>query len=213
MIYLKETFNLTPASPETRDHFIEFAQSDLMPAYRRLGARLVAAWFSHTEWYGQITQVLAFDSLSGFEAFSTRGRADAGWQRCLQRVEQFAPQRRGQLLEPLGPIAPDALDEAIRESQQTPLNSYTFAVLGGRCRQDGWVHRQLDRAPRPLSHRRLVARRRGQPQRSDRPLEGALGQEPYQAANERMKAFCPLREMAPCERLVNLYSVPYSPLR
>jgi hypothetical protein len=25
---LKETFNLTPASPETRDHFIEFAQSD-----------------------------------------------------------------------------------------------------------------------------------------------------------------------------------------
>jgi hypothetical protein len=44
--------------------------------------------------------------------------------------------------------------------------------------------------------------------------KGALGQEPYQAANERMKAFFrPLRDMAPRERLVNLYSVPYSPLR
>jgi hypothetical protein len=63
MIYLKETFNLAPASPETRDEFVAFAQSDLVPAYERLGARLVAAWFSHAEWYGQITQVLAFQSL------------------------------------------------------------------------------------------------------------------------------------------------------
>jgi hypothetical protein len=214
MIYLKETFNLTPASPETRDHFIEFAQSDLMPAYRRLGARLVAAWFSHTEWYGQITQVLAFDSLSSFEAFSTRGRADAGWQHCLERVEQFAPQRRGQLLEPLGPIAPDALDEAIRESQQTPLNNYTFAVLEVAAgKMDGFIASLTalrDHFPIIASWRAVA----GNPNEVIDLWKGALGQEPYQAANERMKAFFrPLREMAPCERLVNLYSVPYSPLR
>ncbi len=49
MIYLKETLNLAPASPETRDQFIALANHELLPAYDRLGARLVGAWFSHTE--------------------------------------------------------------------------------------------------------------------------------------------------------------------
>ena len=39
MIYLKETFNLAPASPETRDQFIDFAQTDLSSAHKRLGVR------------------------------------------------------------------------------------------------------------------------------------------------------------------------------
>ena len=44
--------------------------------------------------------------------------------------------------------------------------------------------------------------------------KGALGQDPYSPADERSKAFFrPLREMAPRERLVNLYSLPYSRLR
>ena len=69
MIYLKEAFDLAPASPETRDDFIAFAEAGLLPAYERLGARLVGAWFSHSEWYGQVTQVLEFESLSRFETF------------------------------------------------------------------------------------------------------------------------------------------------
>jgi hypothetical protein len=40
MIYLKEGLNLAPASPETRDQFIDFAHSDLLPTYDRLGAHL-----------------------------------------------------------------------------------------------------------------------------------------------------------------------------
>src|ERR1043166_6678297 len=129
MIYLKETLNLAPASPETRDAFIGFAQADLLPAYERLGARLVAAWFGHTEWYGQISQVLEFDDLSTFQTFRTGARTDAQWRECERRVEQFAPQRAAQLLEALGPIPPQTLHDAIRASSESPLNAYTFAVL------------------------------------------------------------------------------------
>lgn len=123
MIYLKEILNLAPASPETRDAFIAFAQADLLPAYPRLGARLVGAWFSHAEWYGQITQVLEFDDLSSFEAFRKKGRTDDPWLECQRRVEKFAPQRSGQLLEPFGPVSPDTLHAAIQQSRDTPLNA------------------------------------------------------------------------------------------
>ena len=34
MIYLKETFNLAPASPGTRNEFIGFAQAELLPRRR-----------------------------------------------------------------------------------------------------------------------------------------------------------------------------------
>jgi hypothetical protein len=157
--------------------------------------------------------VLAFDSLSGLKLPRRAGApTPAGSTACS--VEQFAPQRRGQLLEPLGPIAPDALDEAIRESQQTPLNSYTFAVLEVAAgKMDGFIASLTalrDHFPIVASWRAVA----GNPNEVIDLWKGALGQDPYQAANERMKAFFrPLREMAPCERLVNLYSVPYSPLR
>src|SRR6516225_11488853 len=106
MISLKETFDLAPASPETRDAFIAFAQADLLPAYTLLSARLVGAWFSHSEWYGQITQILEFESLAGFEASRAAAARDPAWGDCERRLEQLAPRRFAQLLEPLGPIRP-----------------------------------------------------------------------------------------------------------
>src|SRR4030095_14167818 len=91
MIYLKESFDLAPASPETRDTFIAFAETDLLPAYETLGARRVGAFFSHAEWYGQVTQVLEFDSLAGFEASRAAARADAAWRECERRLGAAAP--------------------------------------------------------------------------------------------------------------------------
>jgi NIPSNAP protein len=214
MIYLKETLNLAPASPETRDAYIEFAQADLLPTYERLGARLVGAWFSHVEWYGQITQVLEFDDLSAFQAFRTGAGTDARWQECECRVEQFAPQRSGQLLEPLGPIPPSTLHDAVRASRETPLTAYTFAVLevapGKMARFVTTLEAVREVFP-IIATWRAVA---GNPNEVIDLWKGALGQEPYAAADERSKAFFgPLREMVPRERLVNLYSLPHSPLR
>ncbi len=214
MIYLKETLNLAPASPETRDQFIDFAQADLLPAYERLGARLVGAWFSHAEWYGQITQVLEFDELISFQAFRTGTRADARWQERQRRVEHFAPQRSAQLLEPLGPIPPRTLHEAMQASREAPLNAYTFAVLEVAPGKLAEFVATLDAVKGMLpiiAAWRAVA---GNPNEVIDLWKGALGQEPYSPADESSKAFFrPLRDMAPRERLVNLYSLPYSPLR
>ena len=44
--------------------------------------------------------------------------------------------------------------------------------------------------------------------------KGSLGQEGYAPTTDRMDAFFePLRKIAPRERLVNVYPLPYSPLR
>ena len=214
MIYLKETFNLTPASPETRDDFIGFATSDLVPTYERLGARLVAAWFSHTEWYGQVTQVLEFDDLGSLQAFRTGAHDDGGWQACERRLEEFAPQRAAALLEPLGPIPPSALHDAMRASRETPLDAYTFAVLevapGMMETFTATLSAVKDTFPIIASWRAVA----GNPNEVIDLWKGALGQEPYQPADDRTKAFFrPLRQMAPRERIVNLYALPYSPLR
>lgn len=214
MIYLKEALDLTPASPETRDRFIDFANSDLLPAYDRLGARLVGAWFSHTEWYGQVTQVLEFDDLHSFQQFRDRAREDGAWQRCEQRTEQLAPRRTSLLLEPLGPVPAHTLAEAIRASKEKPLDAYTFAVLevapGNMEAFVATLNAVKDTFPIVASWRAVA----GNPNEVIDLWKGALGQEPYQPADERSKAFFrPLREMAPRERLVNLYALPYSPLR
>ena len=43
MIYLEETLNLLPATPETLDIFVELAQDRLVPLFKRFESRLVAA--------------------------------------------------------------------------------------------------------------------------------------------------------------------------
>jgi hypothetical protein len=129
MIYLKETLNLAPASPETRDDFITFATTDLIPTAESLGVRLVGAWFSHA-----------------------------------QKMDTFI-----------------AMLNAAKDM---------FPIIAS------W---------------RAIA---GNPNEVIDLWKGALGQEPYSAADDRSKAFFrPLREIAPRERLVNLYVLPYSPLR
>ena len=214
MIYLKETFNLAPASPETRDEFIGFATTDLIPTCDRLGARLVAAWSSHTHWYGQVTQVLEFDDLSSFQSFRAGARDDASWRACAQRIEAFAPERASVLLEPLGPIPPSTLHDAMQASSDTPIDAYTFAVLEvAPGKMDPFIATLTavkDMFPIIASWRAIA----GNPNEVIDLWKGGLGQEAYQPADDRTKAFFrPLREMAPRERLVNLYALPYSPLR
>jgi NIPSNAP len=214
MIYVKETLNLTPASPETRDEFIRFATSDLIPTAERLGARLVGAWFGHAEWYGQLTQILEFDDLSRFQSFRAGARDDARWRACEQRVEEFAPQRASVLLEPLGPVPPSTLHDAVQASREKPIDAYTFAVLEvAPGKMDTFIatlNAVKDMFPVIASWRAIA----GNPNEVIDLWKGALGQESYQPADDRTKAFFrPLREIAPRERLVNLYALPYSPLR
>lgn len=214
MIYLMQKLNLAPASPETRDQFIAFATGDLIPACDRLGARLVGAWFSHSEWYGQVTQMLEFDDLAGFQHFRDRARDDAAWQDCEQRIAALAPERTSTLLEPLGPIPATSLADAIQASRAQPIEKYTFAILEvAPGKMDAFcttLAAVKDMFPIVASWRAVA----GNPNEVIDLWKGALAQETYAPADERSKAFFrPLREMAPRERVVNLYALPYSPLR
>ena len=66
MIYLEQTLNITPASPDIRDDYIKVAQELLVPACKRHGARLVAAWTGNYEWVLQTTQIFEFDDIFNF---------------------------------------------------------------------------------------------------------------------------------------------------
>ena len=60
MIYLKQHFNIEPASPAGLDRFVDLGEKALLPGWSRLGGRVVGAWFGTEEWFYQVTQVVAF---------------------------------------------------------------------------------------------------------------------------------------------------------
>lgn len=215
MIYLKQDFDIHPASPGTRDRFVELAEKELVPRWRRLGARLVGGWFSNERWFSGITNVLAFDDLSAFAAFRAAAANDAAWQECERQLEGLTLQRRDELLEPLGPVAPEKLDAAIDLAKREPAGSHTFAILEVNPGKLASFRALLAAAAASLPIVAAWSPVAGNPNQVIDLWTGALGQEGYQRSSEKMEAgfFAPLREVAPRERLVNLYPLPYSPLR
>lgn len=206
-IYLEQSFDLSPASPATRDRFVELATSSMMPACERLGARLVGAWFTHVEWYSQIRHVLELDDLAAFDSFRQFRELDAS-------IEALAPTRRDTLLEPLGPVPVASLHAAIEAAREQPVEAYSLAVLEvapGRMAQfTSLLAGAKDMLPIVASWRPIA----GNPNLVLDLWKGEIGREPYRPSSDRSEAFfAPLREVAPRERLVHLRPLPYSPLR
>jgi len=213
MIYLEETLNLAPASPETLDIFIELAQERLVPACQRLGTNVVAAWYSNVEWFSQVTQVLEFDNLAAFEAFRSRARQDPAWGEYEVRLEELAPERRSRLLEPLGPVPPETLHEAAAQSQQSPLGAYFLAVLevapGKMAQFIAGLEASANTLPIIASWRPIV----GKQNEVIDVWKGSMPQSGYQPADDSSKQFFRgLRELAPRERIIPVIPLPYSPL-
>jgi len=214
MIYLEETLSLSPACPETLDTFVEFAQSHFVPVSQRLGARLVAAWSSNVELFSQVTQVLEFDDIEALKTFRRKTSQDSDWGDYMARLEELAPQRRSRLLEPLGPIPPETLHQAITESQQSPLDSYFLAVLEVAADNMGTFMAELEERSKSLpivASWRPVAFKRNQ----IIDLWKGSGRQPaYQPADDWSKQFFRmLRPIAPHEYVVPIIMLPYSPLR
>jgi len=214
-IYLEEKFNLAPASPETLDLFVQFAREQMVPALNRLKARLAAAWYSDVEMFCQVTQVVEFDSLAAFEAFRIKAGQDQAWVDCRARLEELAPEQRTRLLEPLGPIPPGALHEAIEESQKAPLGVYSLAILevapGKMPEFIKGLSTEAARALPIVASWRLIT---GKQNQVIDLWKNALRQEGYQPADDFSKQFFRgLRKRAPRERLIPVYTLPYSPLR
>jgi hypothetical protein len=213
MIYLEETLNLKGASPEALDDFIAFSQETMVPVCKDVGARLIAAWTSNEEWYGQVKQYFEFDDLNGLKAFRINASQNRTWGVYTAGVEEYAPVRRMRLLEPAGAVPPEVLHQAIAESQQSPNFGYGLATLEVA---DGKMDAFL--ADVAVGHKRfpIIA--------CWRPIGGSPNEvidvwktpEPAKAYvpadNFRKKFMRSVRATAPKERVVRMIALPYSPL-
>lgn len=214
MIYLQEILNLTPATPESLDSFIEVAQKLLVPACERLGTRLVVAWSSTYEWYTQVTHVFEFVDINALKEFRIKASQDKQWFEYTAELEIYTPERRTRLLEPIGAISPDVLQKAIEESQKKALNIYSFATLevapNKMVEFVKFVEALSLSAPIIASWRPIA----GNPNEVNDLWKGALIPKNYQPATEGLKEwFRKLRELAPKERLVEIFTLPYSELK
>jgi len=217
MIYLEQTLNITPASQDIRDEYIKVAQELLVPACERLGARLVTAWNGHYEWVMQTTQIFEFDDIKALKNFRINSSQDKGWGEYMAELEVFAPERRTRLLEPIGAVPPEVLHKAIEESQKTPLKVYSMAILeanpGKMNDMIAFISAGHKVMPIIASWRPIA----GSPNQIIDLWKGdvlfsteAMGYRPFTKEQQWVRN---LRVNAPKERIVPLYTLPYSPLK
>ncbi|MFX1425825.1 MAG: hypothetical protein ACFFBE_05180 [Promethearchaeota archaeon] len=217
MIYLEETLNVTPASPDIRDEYIKIALELLVPACERLGARLVCAWNGHYEWVMQTIQIFEFDNIEALKNFRINASQDKEWGEYLAQLEVFAPERRTRLLEPVGAVPSEVLHKAIEDSRESPLKVYSMAILEvnpGKM-PDMIAGLSLGYKAMPIiASWRPIA---GNPNEIIDLWKGdalfsaeAMAYRPFTKEQQWVRD---LRKNAPKERIVPLYSLPYSPLK
>lgn len=213
MIYLQQTFDLHPASPATRDAFVDHAESALVPAWNELGGQLKGAFFSTEEWFYQVHHVLSFEDLAAFDRARHAIENDSAFAKLRESDEALAPVRGSGLFESIGVVGEEKLDEAIARAADKPAGEYTYAILEvspGRM-EDFKKLLSMGAANLPIiaSWRDVV----GNPARIVDLWRGNPGQAPYAPNSPGLDAFfTPLREVAPRERMMRLFPMPYSPL-
>lgn len=213
MIHLRQTFNLHPASPATRDAFAAHARERSLPAWSSVGGRLSGAFCSTDEWFFQVTHVIGFEDLAAFDRARRAIEEGAEFSDLRAGDEALAPERGASLLEDLGPVAGDALEAGIALAAETPAGEYTFAILEVAPGRMGEFKKLLGMAAPQLPILASWKDVAGNPSRVIDLWRGSVGQERY-APNDRGKEafFGPLRQVAPRERIVRLFPMPYSPL-
>ena len=216
MIYLQQDFDLHPASPRTRDAFVALAQDALVPAAERHGARLIAAFFGNSEWFFRVTHFLQLPTLGAFEAWRAGCRGDAGACDAASRAEALSAARRETLLESLGAVPEEALERGIESARSKPQSVYTAAHLEIAPGRMADFTKLLAAAGAGLP---IVASWRPVAGNPDLVIDLWKGDPEatysrYAPADARANAFMdPLRELAPKERVVRYFPLPYSPLR
>ena len=129
MIYVKQSYNIVPAAPSTRDRVIDVVNKYVLPANERHGARLVGAFFAHEDWFSQVIHLTEFDDFAGFQTYREATANDGEAAEGEAQMTNLAPEQRVEFLEPLGPVAPTRLQQAIAASVEKSVGTYTFAIL------------------------------------------------------------------------------------
>lgn len=214
MIYLKQSFDIEPAAPSTRDQIVETMNERVLPANERLGARLVGAWFAHEEWFSQVIHVTEFDDLAALGAYRDAAAQDAKAREGAAQLANLAPHQRIELVEPLGPVAAAKLHEAIEASAAEPVGTYTFAILevapGRMADFSALLAGAADQLPIIACWNDVS----GSPNRVIDLWKGDTGRGGYRPNDPGQEAFFgPLRKIAPREKMMRLHAMPYSPLR
>lgn len=214
MIYLKQTYDLSPAAYSTRDRFIDVVNDRLLPANEKHGARLVGAWFAHESWFNQVVHVTEFDDLAAYGAYREAVARDGDACEADAQLENLSADREADLLEPLGPVPAAELQEAIAASEEKPNAVYTFAILDvlpGKM-EDFAALLTAGAANLPIAAawRQLT----GPTNRIIDLWTTDTGAPAYAPDSPGMAAFFgPLRQVAPKEKMMRLHVLPYSPLR
>lgn len=213
MIYLKQSYNIHPASPATRDRFVAAVDQFVIPANERLGARLVAGFFAHEEWFSQIIHVTEFDDFAALSRYRDTAAKDGQASEGVAQLENLAPEQQVDFVEPLGPISTTRLHDAIAASAAEPVETYTFAILeveAGKLDQfAALLGAAQDRLPIIACWRDVS----GHPNRIIDLWKGDTGRGSYRPTDDGQNAFFePLRQIAPRERMMRLHAMPYSPL-
>lgn len=217
MIYLEETLNLEPAAPVTMDKLVEYAEANLVPACADAGVRIFGAWYSHVEWFGQVRHLFEFDDMASFAKHWDRLKSDPDWIEIDKKMNEMAPQRTFNLLEDLNGIPREVTEKAIADSAENPLGMYFLAILHVVPGTLGEFKESLSAVtsdgPMPIiaSLTPVTGNRNvfidvwkgGDPQRR-----------PYAPADDAMKPFFEnLRINAPREKVIYVYTLPYSALK
>ncbi len=214
MLYVKTDFDIHPATPKTRDAFVELAEKEIVPLLARHGGRLMAAWFNHDSWFSQLNHIVAFDDMAAYDRFRAASVEDTDWQACQQAIAALVRRQHETLYEPLGPVPVERLDEAIEAAQTKPEGTYTGAILeveSGRMADfSGLLAAGAAALPIIASWRPIG----GNPNQVVDIWKGDLGAAAFRPNSKGVEAFfTPLRDVAPTERMVRFLPLPYSPLR
>jgi len=214
MIYVKQSYNIEPAAPSTRDRVIDVVNKYVLPANERHGARLVGAFFAHEDWFSQVIHLTEFDDFAGFQTYREATANDGEAAEGEAQMTNLAPEQRVEFLEPLGPVAPTRLQQAIAASVEKSVGTYTFAILDVTPDKLEQFTTLLDGAAARLPIIAALRNVSGNPTRVTDLWATDTGRPGYAPNDDLQEAFFgPLRQVAPREKMMRLHVLPYSPLR